>query len=97
LMMCLFLFATDLSSGAELINVFLAEKQDLIVVQWNNLNTETLELLLVNTKGQIVQKTELNAGSTMAYFETQTLYSGAYTVVVSNGKEKFTEKITIRK
>jgi hypothetical protein len=80
-----------------LLDVFVSPEKELIVIQWKNLNTETLEVSLLNSDGLDVQKTILYAGSTIAYFETQTLYSGEYTIKISNGKETITHKITLAK
>jgi hypothetical protein len=78
-------------------NVFVAPEQELIVIQLKNLNTVTLEVSLLNSDGLDIQKTILYAGSTIAYFKTQTLYSDEYIIKISNGKETITHKITLAK
>lgn len=100
-LMFLFFFTFNVN-GAEdsllkVMDVFIAPDQELIVIQWKNLNTENLELTLCNQEGVSVQKAILYAGNTIAYFETQTLYSGEYIIKISNGKEIITHKITLAK
>lgn len=84
-------------STLSFMNVFVAPEQELIVIQLKNLNTEALEISLCNSDGLKIQNTILYAGSTIAYFETQALYSGEYTIKISNGKETITHKITLAK
>ncbi len=84
-------------SSSKIMDVFVSPAQELIVVQWKNLNTETLELTLCNQEGVSVQKTILYVGNTIAWFETQALYPGDYTIKISNGKETITHKITLAK
>ena len=101
ILLIIFIISTiDLSAddtSVKLMDVFVAPKQELIVVQWKNLNSENLELSLCNISGQIIQETILAPGSTVAYFETQTLYEGEYLIKVSNGIEFFIHKITLKK
>ena len=78
-------------------SVFVVPAQELIVIQWKNLNNENLKISLLNAEGKTVQQTELNPGSTIAYFETLTLYEGEYTIEVSNGKDIITHKLTLKK
>ena len=81
----------------EFMNVIVAPQQELIVVQWKHINTEDLLLFLKNKEGKIIQETTLSAGTTIAYFDTQALYSGEYEIQVTNGKESITHSLTLTK
>lgn len=69
------------------INVFPVTRSELIVVQSESYSTEDIPVSLVNEQGHVLQQTEIKAGSTIAYFDTQTLYDGLY--FVQTGKDKF--------
>ena len=77
-------------------NIFVAPKQELIVVQWKNLNTEDRTIVLEDAEGREVKKTILYQGSTIAYFDTQTIYNGEYVVQISDGNKWFRKQITIK-
>jgi hypothetical protein len=81
----------------EFINVFVAPQQELIVIQWKHLNTENLKITLSDKDGKQLNQTTLFAGTTIAYFDTQTLYSGEYKIQVTNGKESFSHILTLTK
>lgn len=78
-------------------NVIIDDKDELLVVQWRGINYEDREVQLIDADEKIIQKTVLFTGSTVAYFDIQTIYNGAYWVRVSNGKEFFLKKILIKK
>lgn len=78
-------------------NVFVVPDRDLVVVQWKNLNTENREIILADASGLTVQKSILYAGSTIVFFDTQTLYKGDYEVRVMDGNNRFGKKIQIIK
>ena len=80
-----------------LFNVVVDDKDELIVVQWKGINYEDREVQLMDAGGKIVQTTWLYTGSTVAYFDIQTLYNGEYLVRLSSGKTWFSRKIKIKK
>jgi hypothetical protein len=41
-------------------------------------------------------KTQMIKGSTIAYFDTQTLYNGTYMVKISNGKNTISKKVVVK-
>lgn len=55
----------------------------------------TIELL--DLTGRLVQKTQISAGSTIAYFDTQAVYAGTYFVKISNGQAHTTRKVVVQK
>ena len=79
------------------INVFVVPQRELIVIQFNYLNTQNLDVVLVDSCTKIIQKTTLYQGSTIAYFDTQTLYSGQYLIKISDGGNWFSRNITLTK
>lgn len=77
---------TNISNTLQ-INVFPVTRSELIVVQSELYATEDIPVSLVNEQGHVLQNTEIKAGSTIAYFDTQKLYDGLY--FVQAGKDKF--------
>jgi hypothetical protein len=78
-------------------NAFPNPTNDIIAIQVGSLVKEDLTIDLFDLTGKMVAKTQLNKGSTIAYFDVQTLYNGTYMVVISNGENHFTQKIVINK
>ncbi|MFN3446922.1 MAG: YHYH protein, partial [Bacteroidia bacterium] len=70
---------------------------DIIAIQVGDLVKDDLLVELFDLTGKLVAKTQINKGSTVAYFDAQTLYNGTYMVVISNGDNHFTQKIVINK
>lgn len=79
------------------INIFNVPLSDLIVIQSNQLTKEDIELTLFDMNGKLIQKTILYQGSTIAYFDTKTMYGGSYIVKAFNGKERLAKKIVVMK
>ncbi|MBK9249039.1 MAG: YHYH protein [Ignavibacteria bacterium] len=57
---------------------------DLVAIQMNAINYENIDLQLYDAAGQEVARTTLVQGTTIAYFDTRTLYSGEYSVRMQN-------------
>ena len=91
----------NLFSAAEEIDdyltVYMVLDKELIVVQWKNLNTVDMEIVLTDASEKVIHKAILYKGSTIAYFETQTLYKGDYFVKISDGKNWLRKKISLIK
>lgn len=77
--------------------VFPNPAMDIIAIQINDLVTETVQVKLYDINGAVVQSTAIKSGSTIAYFNTQTLYSGTYLIVISNNNGSQTQKVLITK
>lgn len=58
------------------------------VVQAGNLITGNLSVRVFDATGRMVQETQLNQGSTLAYIDTRTLYNGMYYAEISSGSHK---------
>jgi hypothetical protein len=78
-------------------NVWVVPDKDLIVMQFKNLNTDNYTIQLADTSGKIIQSTILYQGSTLAYFDTQTLYAGHYLLQIPNANQLLTYHITLNK
>ncbi len=71
---------------------------DFVAVQIDGLLKEELTVSLYDMNGRKVQETTLQPGSTIAYLDTQTLYSGQYVVVIAlNGEVAQREKLILQK
>jgi hypothetical protein len=79
------------------VKIFYAEKSELIVIQSIGLNKENLTLQLIDQNGKFIQETILYQGSTLAYFDTQTLYNGDYTVKIISLTGTTIENVTVKK
>lgn len=76
--------ATSISDNNNAINIsiFPNPANEFIAVQVNALVKENLFLELFDVTGKLVQTTNVNQGSTIAYFDIRTLYSGNYFVTI---------------
>lgn len=79
------------------ISIFPNPATDLIAIQVAGLVSEDLEIELLNLSGKVVSTSKINKGSTIAYFDTQTIYGGIYLVKISNGELSVSEKVVIVK
>ena len=79
------------------ITVFPNPTTDLIAIQSNGLTRETLDAELFDLNGKKVGQSQIKQGSTIAFFNTETLYSGEYFIKISNGKNQITRKVSILK
>jgi hypothetical protein len=79
------------------ITVFPNPSADLIAVQLGDLVKEDVTVELLDLTGKVMQKTRINKGSTIAYFDTQALYTGTYFVKISNGQAETTRKVMVQK
>jgi YHYH protein/Secretion system C-terminal sorting domain len=79
------------------IHIFPNPTADLIAIQLGDLVKEYYSVELLDLTGRLVQKTTINAGSTIAYFDTQAVYAGTYFVRISNGQAQTTRKVVIQK
>ena len=87
----------NIEKDTTLFNVVVDNKDELIVVQWKGINYEDREVQLMDGDGKMIQKTVLFTGSTVAYFDIQTIYNGEYLVRLSDGNVWFSKKIQIKK
>jgi len=69
---------------------------DLIAIQIGGLVKENLAIELVDLKGGIVGRHQINAGQTIAYFDVSTLYAGSYFIRISNNEYQITRKVMVK-
>lgn len=77
------------------VTIFPSSANDILVIQSNISQPYDREVELLNIEGKLVQKQNLYQGSTMCYFDLQTVYSGIYFVKISGGNRSKTKKILI--
>ncbi|HLP96231.1 MAG TPA: YHYH protein [Saprospiraceae bacterium] len=69
---------------------------EFLAIQVEGLLRDKLDLRLLDMSGKLLQETEIQAGSTIAYFDVRTLYAGVYLVSVSsNGKLISNTKVVV--
>ncbi len=79
------------------ITVFPNPASDMIAVQMENLVTEDIVANLFDITGRLIYSTKIYQGSTMAYFNTQTLYNGDYFIQIISNSTVVTKKVVIIK
>ncbi len=79
------------------LHIFPNPANDLMVVQYDALATEDIRIQLFDIDGKLVQTTTLIQGSTIAYFDTQTLYGGVYLMRIQIGSTLLTKKVLLSK
>jgi YHYH protein/Secretion system C-terminal sorting domain len=89
--------ANDLAINEANIHIFPNPTADLIAIQIGDLVREDYTISLCELSGKCLQTTKILKGSTVAYFDTQTLYAGTYVVNISNGAAQISRKIVITK
>jgi hypothetical protein len=77
------------------INVFPNPTSDLIAIQVGELVTDDLKIELIDITGKIISETKIAKGSSVAYFDVQTVYEGTYLVKISNNQYSSTTKIVV--
>ena len=79
------------------IKVFPNPTSDLIAVQLGGLVTDTLKIELYDTSGKLLKTTTIYPGSTIAYFDVQTLYAGVYLIKITDNFKSITKKVIIKR
>jgi hypothetical protein len=80
------------------ISIYPNPASELIAIQIGSLVKEDVSIQLIDASGKVVDQTVVKKGSSIAYFDIQTVYSGIYFVQFSlqNG-EKLTEKVIVKR
>ena len=82
------------NSAIEL-KVFPNPTNDVLMVQLSNLIKENVTIKLVDLTGKVIDTKIIYQGSTIAYFDVSTIYSGQYMLKVGEGKKQKTMNINI--
>ncbi len=68
---------------------------DMLIVQSSIAGKSNRKVDLIDMEGRLVQTQTLYQGSTMCYFDLQTVYAGTYLIKVYNGDNLITSKVVI--
>jgi hypothetical protein len=79
------------------VSIFPNPATDLIALQLNGLVKNDYSIELRDITGKLIKSVQILKGSTIAYFDTQTLYEGIYIVRISSGNLSRSEKVVIRR
>ena len=79
------------------LTVFPNPATDFVAVQLKGLNTVEWKVELYDGSGRLVQTTRLYPGSTIAYFDTRTLYSGEYLMVCTYAQTQVAKRLNVVK
>lgn len=78
-------------------SVFPNPGNEFIAVQLGGLNRDKVELQLLGSNGKTIQSSKIEPGSTVAWFDVRTLYSGTYIVRAICGDAVSTQKVVLVK
>jgi hypothetical protein len=78
-------------------NVYPNPASEFIAVQLNYLNSQNIVVELYDMLGKQIQKTTIYQGSTIAYFDTRTLYNGQYVIKVVSDEKVLSKTVSIIK
>ena len=79
------------------INVFPNPASDLIAIQLSGLVDEDFKVELLDLSGRLISATQISKGSTIAYFDVQTIYAGTYLVKISNDEHQTSRRVVVMK
>jgi hypothetical protein len=79
------------------IAVFPNPASNLIAIQLGTLVADNVLIELFDISGKIINSAKINKGSTIAYFDVQTVYEGTYLLKISSNGHSTTRKILIKK
>lgn len=79
------------------IAIFPNPTSDLIAIQVSEVVYSNYTVSLFDVTGKLIESKQLLQGSTIAYFDTRTLYSGEYLITISNEISSVTKKIMVTK
>lgn len=79
------------------LSVYPNPSTDLIAVQLNGLATSDYSIDLIDLSGKVLLHTTIAKGQTIAYFDTQTIYSGTYVIKTGSGAFNSSQKVVVTK
>ncbi len=80
------------------ISIYPNPASELIAIQIGSLVKEDVTIKLIDASGKLIDRTIVKKGSSIAYFDIQTVYSGIYFVQFSlNNGAQLTEKVIVKK
>lgn len=87
---------SELSENSAIeLKVFPNPTNDVLMVQLSNLIKENVTIKLVDLTGKVIDTKIIYQGSTIAYFDVSTVYSGQYLIQIGEGKQQKTINVNI--
>ena len=87
---------SELSENSAIeLKVFPNPTNDVLMVQLSNLIKENVTIKLVDLTGKVIDRKIIYQGSTIAYFDVSTVYSGQYIIQIGEGKQQKTMNVNI--
>lgn len=79
------------------ISIFPNPASDAVAIQIHSINYENIDVELFDFNGKFLKKTTLFQGSTIAFFDTKTLYNGEYLIRISIGSNAISKTFILNK
>jgi hypothetical protein len=87
---------SELSENSAIeLKVFPNPTNDVLMVQLSNLIKENVTIKLIDLTGKVIDTKIIYQGSTIAYFDVSTVYSGQYLIQIGEGKQQKTINVNI--
>lgn len=67
----------------------------LVAIQLEYLVTEVVNIQLTDINGKLIMSSKIPKGSTLGYFNTETLYNGTYLIRISTNQQEIVKKIIV--
>lgn len=78
-------------------SVFPNPGSDLIAIQIGGLVTEDLKVSLIDNSGRLIKKSIIKKGSTIAYFDVESVYQGSYFIKIENSQNTLVKPVVIER
>ena len=79
------------------VSIYPNPSNEFIAIQIAKGLQSNLDIALYDILGKLIHKTSIYQGSTIAYFDTRTLYNGEYFIKIGDATNAITKKIIIKK
>ncbi len=76
-------------------SVFPNPTSDLIMIQANKLISESFDVSLYDAQGKLIETKQFLQGSTIVFFESETLYNGVYVLVMNSGQRIIRKQVIV--
>lgn len=85
----------ETSTDQNAIIIYPNPASDLIAIQLNGLNKQDVPVNLYDMKGKLLMTSMIVQGSTIAYFDTRTIYNGEFLITIGVGENRITKKVVV--
>ncbi len=89
--------AEDIINKNQDVTIFPNPTSDMVALQLNTIAKQNYDVSLYDVNGKLIRQAILYQGSTIAYFDTRTLYSGLYYVQIKIANKLISKKVVIEK